>query len=159
MALPFRLPYRYIMNGDAIDDEFLNPTSFKETLLNLGLQKVELDTEEFFLSTTFVLKYNKLSRHDASALAIAKKRRITLLTGDKRLRDAAKKEGVNVIGTLGLLDRLYTNDYIEEEEYDECLRAFKKHNGAQIRLPEAEIERRLKRENEPFIKHSIRIDT
>lgn len=46
------------------------------------------------------------------ALAIAKCRRIILLTGDWALRKAAKEEGVSVMGTIGILDRLYDGAYI-----------------------------------------------
>ena len=50
MALPFRLPYTYIMNSDAIEDELLNPASLKQNLLSLGLKKVELDLTEYSLA-------------------------------------------------------------------------------------------------------------
>ena len=157
MALPFRLPYTYIMNGDAIEDELLNPASLKQNLLNLGLKKVDLDIEELFLAAEYALKYKQLSRYDAIALAIAKKRKITLLTGDRRLREAAKKEFVTVIGTLGILDRLYAYGHISEAEYDECLNEIKKHNGVEIRLPSSEIEQRLSADFKPYIKGALNL--
>ena len=157
MALPFRLPYTYIMNSDAIEDELLNPTNLKQNLLSLGLKKVELDSTEYLLAAEYALKYKQLSIYDRIALAIAKNRKITLLTGDGRLRAAAKKEFVNVIGTLGILDRLYAYGYISEEEYDECLNEIKKHNGCEIRLPNAEIEQRLSAEFKPYIKGALKL--
>lgn len=33
--LPFRLPYTYIMNTDAIDDEVLSPVGLREELLGM----------------------------------------------------------------------------------------------------------------------------
>lgn len=39
---PFRLPYIYIMNTDAIDDELLSPSGLREDLLRCGLVSVEL---------------------------------------------------------------------------------------------------------------------
>ena len=126
MALPFRLPYTYIMNSDAIEDELLNPANLKQNLLSLGLKKVELDSKEYLLAEGYALKYKQLSRYDRIALAIAKNRNITLLTGDGRLRAAAKRECVTVIGTLAILDRLYAYGHINEEEYDECLNEIKK---------------------------------
>ena len=152
MALPFRLPYTYLMNGDAIEDELLNPANLKQNLLNLGLKKVELDIEELLLAVGYALKYKQLSRYDRIALAIAKNRRITLLTGDKRLREAARKECVPVVGTLGILDKLYARDYINESEYDECINELMKHNGCEIRLPVAEMEQRLTPEGKLFVK-------
>ena len=155
--LPFRLPYTYIMNADAIDDELLNPSNIKQELLGLGLRKVDLEMNELLLASEYVLKYKQLSRYDAIALAIAKNRGITLLTGDKHVRDAAKKEFVSVIGTLRILDMLYAYEHIREDEYDECLSEFKKHNGAGIRLPSTEIERRLTAEYKLFVKASLSI--
>lgn len=49
----------------------------------------------------------EISLYDAVALAIAKAREIRLLTGDRNLRKAAAEEGVEIIGTLVILDRLY----------------------------------------------------
>lgn len=157
MALPFRLPYTYIMDSDAIEDELLNPSNLKQNLLTLGLKKVELDSTEFLLASKYILKYKQLSRYDAIALAIAKNRNITLLTGDRRLREAAKKEYVTVIGTLGILDRLYVFEHISETEYDECLNGLKKHNGIAIRLPSAEIEQRLTPEGKLSVKKSLKM--
>lgn len=157
MVLPFRLPYTYIMNSDAIEDELLNPANLKEDLLSLGLKKVELDLTEYLLAAEYALKYKQLSKYDRIALAIAKNRKITLLTGDGRLRVAAKKEHVNVIGTLGILDRLYAYEYISEDEYDECLNELKKHNGSEIRLPSAEIEQRLSAEFKLYVKGALNL--
>lgn len=156
-ALPFRLPYTYIMNGDAIEDELLNPIGLKQNLLNLGLKKVELSLEEYLLAESYADKYKKLSIYDRIALSIAQNRKITLLTGDGRLREAAQKEGVRVIGTLGILDRLFAYGHIGEDEYDECLNRLKEHNGTVIRLPSVEIEQRLTRVGKLFVKGSINI--
>ena len=109
------------------------------------------------MAAGYALKYKKLSIYDRIALAIAKNRNITLLTGDGRLREAAKKECVNVIGTLRILDKLYAYGHISEEEYDECLCAFKKHNGAEIRLPSDEIEHRLTAEGKLYIKSALNL--
>lgn len=87
--LPFKLPYTYIMNNDAIEDELLNPKDLKEQLIQLGLKKVELDIDELFLAEEYERKYKKLSIYDRIALAIAKNRHILLLTGDLNLRKAA----------------------------------------------------------------------
>ena len=77
------------------------------------------------------------------ALAIAKKRRIILLTGDNTLRKAAASEKVKVIGTIGLLDRLLNEKCIDIKEYRDCLIRLKKHINNGIRLPEEEIDARL----------------
>lgn len=143
LDLPFKLPYIYLMDKDAIDDELLFPTNLKPDLLSLGLQQIEITLNELLLAEQYGTKYKKLSIYDRIALAIAKIRKITLLTGDGNLRKAAKIEFVNVIGTLGILDMLYFQKYINKNEYINCLKEFKKHNGKSIRLPIDEIENRL----------------
>ena len=57
LEIPFKLPYTYIMNEDAIEDELLSPKELRENLVRLGLQAVELSEEEFYKrrqSTTFI---------------------------------------------------------------------------------------------------------
>lgn len=78
-------------------------------------------------------------------MAIAKIRGLTLLTGDGPLRKAAIAEGVTVIGTIGILDRLYSGKYIEDEEYAECIQKLLEKNGGKVRLPKHELEIRLQK--------------
>ena len=80
---------------------------------------------------------------DRIALAIAKERKIVLLTGDMALRKAAGKEGVSVLGTIGVLDKLFKEKYIPQDEYEYCLSELLKHNGGEIRLPTSELKKRL----------------
>lgn len=117
LNLPFRLPYVYLMNDETVDDELLSPPGLSGELLQLGLQKTELTEDEFFLAEEFTLKYAKPSVYDCIALAIAKIRGLTLLTGDGPLRKAAVAEGVTVMETIGILDQLHSGKHIEDEEY------------------------------------------
>ena len=142
LELPFKLPYTYIMNEDAIEDELLSPKELKDNLVMLGLQAVELSEKEFYLAEEYNAKYSRPSLFDCVALAIAKVRGITLLTGDGPLRKAAEQENVVVIGTIGVLDRLYEGKHIEQEEYAECLKELLKNNGEKVRLPAKELEKR-----------------
>lgn len=143
--LPFCLPYTYIMNTDAIEDEILSPTGLRDKLLHCGLVGVELTAREFFLAENFGHYYPRLSKYDRIALAIAAERRIILLTGDGALRSAAKIENVSVIGTLGILDQLRKGDYVTDQEYESCLLELQRHNGLEVRLPKSEISIRLHR--------------
>ena len=140
---PFKLPYTYLMNNDAVNDELISPEGLGKRLVELGLQEIELTEEEFFLASEYISKYAKPSTYDCVALAIAKNRNIVLLTGDKALRKAAEKEGVQVIGTIGILDKLYNENYVTKDEYKECLEDLKSNNGGKIRLPEKELEKRI----------------
>ena len=97
-----------------------------------------------FLAEEYGRKYKKLSIYDRIALTIAKNRHILLLTGDLNLRKAAQKESVEILGTLGILDRLFGYNYITEAEFDECIRKLKDLNFvSDIRLPANELEERL----------------
>ena len=95
------------------------------------------------LAEEFNAKFLKLSRYDCIALAIAKVRKIELLTGDRALRAAAVVEGVNVIGTIGILDRLIEGKYITQDELDHCICDLIKHNENEVRLPNEELLKRV----------------
>lgn len=53
-----------------------------------------------------------------------------------------------MIGTLGILDQLFDGQYIAKDEYLYCLQEFQKHNGGEVRLPRAELKKRLDRFND-----------
>ncbi len=118
--LPFRLPCTYIMYKEALRKEIISPSELLDGLQKRGLIGVDLTIEEFFYADELSKKYVKLSGYDRTALAVAKFRNIPLLTGDNPLRRAAEKEGVEVFGTIGLLDKLYDGDYINKLEYQFC---------------------------------------
>lgn len=143
LELPFKLPYVYLMDEEAISDELLQPKGLCESLKKLGLQAVELTEDEFFLAEELTEKYHKLSKYDCIALAIAKCRKIILMTGDGALRKAAISEGTEVMGSIKVLDLLYEKGLIECYEYLTCLEGFKHHNGGKIRLPLSELQMRI----------------
>ncbi|MBQ9233460.1 MAG: hypothetical protein IJ167_05430, partial [Lachnospiraceae bacterium] len=59
--------------------ELVYPTELKSKLLELGLKGVEITADELFYADDLSSKYRRLSVFDRIALAIAKKRDITLL--------------------------------------------------------------------------------
>ena len=131
------------MYEESVDSELISPLNFRNDLLNLGLKSVDITIDEFLLADLWGNIYPKLSIQDRIALAIAKKRNIILLTGDLALRKAALKENVQIIGTLGILDKLYNNAYITSKEYKNCLAELLKHNGGIVRLPKDELIKRI----------------
>ena len=54
---PFKLPYIYLMDEDAVDDEFLNHPSVGVRLVELGLIKTSLSDEEFCLPKSLTLNF------------------------------------------------------------------------------------------------------
>lgn len=141
IELPFRLPYTYIMYNEALREEIIDPPELLVELQGNGLIGVDITIEEFTCALALGNKYVKLSGYDRIALAIAKTRNIPLLSGDNPLRKAAAKEGVEVFGTIGILDRLYKSGLISKLEYNFCLESFLEH--AERRLPVEEIQKRL----------------
>ena len=141
LELPFRLPYLYIMYREALRNEIISPPELLDSLLAAGLEGVEITIEEFNTAQRLQSENRRISGYDSIALAIAKHRNITLLTGDNALRKAAIKEGVAVMGTIGLLDRLFEEKRISSAEYKTCLVALK--NNGERRLPVEELDRRL----------------
>ena len=65
------------------------------------------------------------------------------MTGDGALRKAAIQEGVTIMGTLGILDQLRETGLINAAELRICLEELNALNGGVVRLPRAELERRL----------------
>jgi hypothetical protein len=104
------------MNKDAVEDELLSPPGLGAQLISYGLVPVELMSEEFFLAEEYGPRYKTLSVYDRIALAIAKNRKITLLTGDSALRKAAIRTAVSAAMDLytaraECLWRLYDRRY------------------------------------------------
>lgn len=56
LDIPFKLPYTYIMNEDAIENELLSPKGLQKALIGLGLKAVELSEEEFYLAEEYSAK-------------------------------------------------------------------------------------------------------
>lgn len=143
VELPFRLPFTYIMWTDALNDEVRSPKGLRGKLLSAGLLPVQVTVEEFFLADSYGDRYAGLSVYDTVALAIAKSREIVLMTGDGRPRRAASKEGVEVMGTIGVLDRLLSSGLLTHDEYRACISLLLNANGGIVRLPQDELQRRL----------------
>lgn len=144
LDLPFKLQYVYLMENNTISEELLVPEGLNTRLVELGLKGTEMSLEEYILAEEYGSKYKRLSNHDCVALAIAKNREIILLTGDLNLRKAAQAEKVHIMGTLKILDELISGDYISRDEYENCLNELSQFNGGVIRLPQEEIDKRLK---------------
>ncbi|MBR1508005.1 MAG: hypothetical protein IJ619_08400 [Eubacterium sp.] len=142
LNLPFKLEFVYLMHYETVDKEVISPPELCDLLLEYGLQKTEMSFDKYYYVPMLESKYPKLSKYDRIALSIAKHRKIPLLTGDKPLRSAAQKEGVNVLGSIGLVDEMIKNNIISEEEGLKCFRGFLEHK--ERRLPEDELKQRIK---------------
>lgn len=95
------------------------------------------------MADSYGSRYPKLSIYDRLALSIAKVRGIIFLTGDRLLRRAAAAEGVRVVGSIGLLDRLRDESYISNDQYLACLQLWQQQNGGSIGLAQTALEERI----------------
>lgn len=117
LELPFRLDCTYLISSDTLNAEWLKPKGRGLRFVELGLKAVDITTEEFYYADEIQSKNKRLSVYDCLALAIAKFRGIVLLTGDRRLRQTAEKEGVMVHGSLWIFDELLRCERITTSEY------------------------------------------
>lgn len=144
-SLPFKLPYRHLMNEDAVSEAKLSSADLLNAMIGLGLCSEDWTDEEFDMAHELQPKYIKLSVYDIIALAIAKCRHIVLLTDDMALREAAKAEEVTVKGTIGILDELFLSGTIDHEKYRQYLVRLLTLNSKQVGLSENEIIVRIER--------------
>lgn len=71
-----------------------------------GLRVLALDGETMMRAFQLAGRYQKPSRNDLMALALAEQERGVLLTGDRDLRDVAETEQVPVHGTIWIIGQM-----------------------------------------------------
>lgn len=141
---PFLLEHKYYLSSAAYHDELIKSEELRTTLVQLGLNRASITEDEFLMAKGFMTAYRRLSLYDCIALAIAKARSWTLLSGDKPLRKAAECEGVECHGIIWIYDELLHQAKISKTEYHEVLLSLRisVQNG-RCRLPIEELDYRL----------------
>lgn len=108
----------------------------------LGLQVLPLQDEGVEAAMALLDVYHGPSTNDLFALQLARQENCPLLTGDGALREAATTEGVELRGTLWLVEAMVERNIISVDRasaaYDEM-----KRNGR--RLPWPEVDKQIKR--------------
>lgn len=135
----FRLPFRFTV-PDLLYERELKDWGGSE-LIRLGLAVEELDGDEVDYALAYRRRAPALSVPDCFALALARLRSWTLLSGDGALRELAAKEGVECHGIFWLLDEMEAAEVVEIQELYDGLTRIAKH--PRRRLPKAEISRCL----------------
>ena len=133
----FRLPFEF-----AVPDLLYRRELQDHGGGELGLKVEELDGEGVALALDYWGKRRSLSLPDSFALALAKTRSWTLLTGDGELRELAAQEGVACHGVLWLMDRMFEAGVEDGNKLCASLRAMAAH--PRCRLPKAEIHKRIR---------------
>ena len=125
----FALPYSFatpdILYYEELEEEHPN-------LLDAGLKVLLLSSETIKYTESIVQKYPKAGKNDLFALALAKQESCPLLTGDGALRNAGKKEEIQIFGTIWIMDELIRHDIITK---DEAMEAYDIMKNNKRRLP------------------------
>lgn len=133
----FQLPYQLKVSDLLFHDELAH---YHGHLLDLGLELQELTPDSMREAQRLTDTYRDPSRYDCFSLALAKQEGCPLLTGDKNLRKAAKKEAVIVMGTIWLVEEMVTHNIIDKTA---AALAYSAMEAEGSRLPWAEARKRL----------------
>jgi len=88
-------------------------------------QKAPLSGDILQYAQQLMAKYPRPSRNDCFALALAAQLSLPLLTGDKHLRSATKREGVTVMGSLWLFVEIENQGLVTKESLTIALKKMK----------------------------------
>jgi predicted nucleic acid-binding protein len=133
----FRLPYEIAVPDILFELELREQHSY---LLEAGLKVKSLTPESVKKAESLTAQYSRPSMMDHSALALAIQEQCPLLTGDKDLRVVAKKEGVEVHGTIWIVEQLLNQTLIQLHA---AKASFDIMQAKGSRLPYAEVEKLL----------------
>lgn len=111
-------------------------------LMEWGLEQRTLTGDEVEEVIALNAQYAGPSRTDMATLVVARTEEGILVTGDRALRDAAKKEGIEVHGTLWIVDHLVDTGTVRPNE---AARALQLMMEGGRRLPKNEVRRRINR--------------
>jgi hypothetical protein len=109
-------------------------------LLEAGLKVKSLNAEFVKKTECFIAQYPRPSMMDHWSLALAIQEQCPLLTGDKELRAAAKNEGVEVHGTVWVIDQLLNLKLIQLHKTKASFETMKDKGS---RLPWADVDKLL----------------
>lgn len=133
----FRLPYQFFTT-DFAAQEFIFPSW--NTLVKLGLQTHDLEPESIIQLIQLKQVHHQLSTIDLASLLLAKVLGASLITGDRRLSELAKTQGLSVHGVLWLLDELLMHQVLSKTQ---AARALRKILDRGARLPNIECQKRF----------------
>ena len=133
----FKLPYEVAVPDILFELELRDRHGH---LLAAGLNVISLNPASIQKVDALAQKYSRPSTIDHSALALAIQEKCPLLTGDKALRIVAKTEGVEVHGTIWVVEQMLDRKLIPPVQAKNSFDAMKA-NGS--RLPWKEVEKLL----------------
>lgn len=133
----FRLEYRFGVPNVLFEQELQQQHGH---LVTLGLEVLEVHSEAVRYAETLGGRYRATGAMDLLALALARQECCSLLSGDKALRQVAKKEGVDVKGTIWLVGEMLQAKVVTRKQARAAYAAMLSDGR---RLPEIEIKKQL----------------
>ena len=116
--------------------ELKNPSV--KILEQQGVKRYSLSNKEIRESETLRKQKPALSSADASVIVAAKALGVSILTDERLLREKAKELGMDVHGTLWLLEQMVENRLVDNDVLCEAL---DKMSDAGARFPKDEVKR------------------
>jgi predicted nucleic acid-binding protein len=137
LQMMFRLPETFAVPNILFQEELVN---HYPDLPVYGLQVLNINGT--YMNEAYQLRkvYKGPSQNDLFALVLAKQEKCPLITGDRRLRKAAKNEGLDIRGTVWIVKRLLEEKLITVARAKD---AFEEMKQAGSRLPWDEVEAML----------------
>ena len=135
----FRLDRKLVVPDILFHEELASRHSH---LLELGLRLQAMSEGQVGAAQRLIARHRGPSVNDMMALALASDLKCPLATGDARLRAAAQAEGVELLGTLGLVEQMVLRDLISVDDANGAYDAMRR---AGRRLPWNVVDRQLHR--------------
>lgn len=135
----FQLPWE-IHTTDFVISEFTDEAQKKTILGYAQLVIKQYAPDELSELVDFYVKHSQVSINDCSVWQYAKQKQYALLSGDGHLRKLANNDGIEVHGTLFVIDQLVTRGIISNAYAVEVLEKLKSTN---TRQPLNEIQDRI----------------
>ena len=139
-----QFPYKFgipdVILSDAFTDKIELHEPGVEEILDAGFSTYTLKADELVEVYSLNKAYSHSSVIDIFGLVLAKKHKAILLTGDKKLRQAAQNEGITFKGILWILDKLIVHSIINKKTASNSLQDII-DKGAY--LPKTECQRRF----------------
>ena len=135
----FELPYEFCVPDLLYKKELAGDLG--DRLRALGLNVVELTSDELTRATALRRQIKVLSTPDTFAFSLAEARHWTLLTGDGALRDLCVEQGVEMHGVLWVISELHRIGMTDAVVLHGALTNI--HAHPRCRLPRGEVRRLL----------------
>ena len=140
LGVMFRLDLAFAVPDILFEEEL---KSRHPRLPGLGLGVLELTAEMIYDAMTLIVHgYRRTSRNDLLVLVLARRKGCPVLTGDAALRLACNEQGIDVHGTIWLVEQMLNGKLVDPKTAAEAYRAMREGGS---RLPWCEVDRQLAR--------------